>query len=512
MSAQPIDFSKYEATAPPAIDFSKYEGQASPPPPSAASRLGSNFLSGAGVVSNEQGKNFFIHPVDALKAMADQQGALGERAGKELANKDYVRGLTHGVEWLIPGLGPILAKSGDQLENKDYAGGTGTALGAAANILAAHQAPGAINAAVDAAPAVAGAVGDVGAAAVRGTAKGVNTALAKAPGTIGAAVGGAVGHATGLPYAGEIGAGIGTVVGKEVLPKIQIRGENFGLPKPVFPGAPLPEHPGTFPGAPLPGTPLPEQINPSLISPARTIPGQIAPEQIAPPAPSGAAPIPPRSGLALPSAPLGAELADLPKTEAASAAQSGEALGGIKPLAELPPKAVHQAVGELGPNASIAALTDRANKIAKLGDLLNEGMGGRPLQPNVSLRNQAPSGPAPANSLPEGMTPVDSSALKGYKYDPNTREFESMTTSGAHYIHGDVSPEQAAAFEAEDSKGKAWNDLRNSSTLVAKVVNGKRVAVKPPSELQSSDPNNLTPQLEEMLRQALVKKQQPMSQ
>jgi hypothetical protein len=116
--------------------------------PSAASRLGSNLLSGAGVVSQEQGKNFFVHPIDTLKAMADAQGELGQRAKKELQNADYVRGLTHATEYLIPGLGPVLAHSGDQLENKDYAGGIGTMVGAGLNVAAsagmAKLAPGAI--------------------------------------------------------------------------------------------------------------------------------------------------------------------------------------------------------------------------------------------------------------------------------------------------------------------------------------------------------------------------------
>ncbi len=104
--------------------------------PSAASRFGSNLLSGAGVVSNEQGKNFFVHPLDTLKAMAQAQGELGVRAKNELSNADYVRGLTHATEYLLPGLGPVLAHSGDQLESGDYAGGIGTSLGAGVNVAA----------------------------------------------------------------------------------------------------------------------------------------------------------------------------------------------------------------------------------------------------------------------------------------------------------------------------------------------------------------------------------------
>jgi len=93
---------------------------------------------------------------------------------------------------------------------------------------------------------------------------------------------------------------------------LKVPGRDLGLePKPVFPGANLPEHPGTFPGAPypehpglfpganLPETPAPEQLNPSLISKARTLPGQIGKEVIRPKI-EPAQPIPPRQGLALP--------------------------------------------------------------------------------------------------------------------------------------------------------------------------------------------------------------------
>ncbi len=67
--------------------------------------------------------------------------------------------------------------------------------------------------------------------------------------------------------------------------------------------------------------------DPSLVSIARTMPGEVSPETIYPETPAAAQPIPPRSGLALPPAPRGAELADLPRTDARSAAETGEALG-----------------------------------------------------------------------------------------------------------------------------------------------------------------------------------------
>jgi hypothetical protein len=108
---------------------------------------------------------------------------------------------------------------------------------------------------------------------------------------------------------------------------------------------------------------------------------------------------------------------------------------------------------------------------------LNDALGGQPLKPNVPLRMQVPGATGTASSLPKGFTPVESSALKGYKYDPSTREFESITAGGQHYIHGDVSPEEAQAFADADSKGRAWVQIRQNP-LVAKVVNGQRVPVK----------------------------------
>jgi hypothetical protein len=111
-------------------------GAAPPTTPGAGSRFGNNLLLGAGVSSNEEAKNFFVHPIDTLKKMATTQGGLGIRAKNELANKDYVRGLTHAVEYMMPMLGPNLAQAGDQLEKGDIAGGTGRTLGAAIPIVA----------------------------------------------------------------------------------------------------------------------------------------------------------------------------------------------------------------------------------------------------------------------------------------------------------------------------------------------------------------------------------------
>lgn len=301
---------------------------------------------------------------------------------------------------------------------------------------------------------------------VRSAARGANKALANYPKIVGSTVGGAVGAASRIPYGTEIGAGIGAAVGPEILPNVRIPGEHFGLPArvvggpriapayveptPVFPGANLPEHPGVFPGAPLPAVPSAEIMNPALVSEARTLPGQISPEVISPPAAKipSAAPIPSRSGLMLPAA---------PEETAAAAPKLTTATGRIKPAVS-----------------------------RDLGRLLNEATGGEPieaLKPGVPLRSQTAA--ATETALPEGFTPTkESSALKGYKYDPTAREFEYITKDGSHYVRGDVDPAAATQFEQTAEKtgsfGKAWHELRNNpqgGVGQFKVINGKRVAV-----------------------------------
>lgn len=123
----------------------------------------------------------------------------------------------------------------------------------------------------------------------------------------------------------------------------------------------------------------------------------------------------------------------------------------------------------------------------KVEGLLSDSLGGKPLVPGVKLRDQPA---AQGVKVPDGFTPVaESSAVKAFKYDPATREFQTITTNGSHYIHGDVSPEQAQAFMQADSKGQAFNQLKAGSTYVGKVVNGKRVAAQPPMNLRSASPD-----------------------
>lgn len=107
---------------------------ASEAPPSATSRFMGNALRGFGVTDSEGAKNFFRHPIDTLGAILNEQGELGKRAGREFKSGDYLGGLTHGAEYLLPGIGPSLARSGDQLQSGDIAGGLGTMTGTGAAV------------------------------------------------------------------------------------------------------------------------------------------------------------------------------------------------------------------------------------------------------------------------------------------------------------------------------------------------------------------------------------------
>lgn len=442
--------------------FAQNSPKAAAPQDSAASRLGTNFLSGLGVTSDEQAKNFFAHPLDTVIKSFEAQGELAKKARDAYDKGDYMGALQHGLNYLVPFVGQQADQAGEQLKSGDIAGGVGRTLGAALPIAAGS--PEVQSAAGDAASAFKSA----GESAVRSTApivragaRGANTVLSKLPDAAGAATGAYLGHASGIPEGGLMGAIAGRQIGSaigEALPKVKIPGESFGLPNRVTGGP-----------ANAPPYEPPPPADPALTSPSRSLPGQITPEIV-------------DTELPIPGVNVRPSLHRV--MDDRGLLLTGDVDSGPKSLAQLPPTAVHQAVQELGNKAAISDVTTRANQIAKLSDLLNQGLGGKALESGVTLRNQLPAlKPGQAGSIAEsvapGHTPVESSALKSYKYDPDAQEFESVTNTGAHYIHGDVSPDQAAAFEAASSKGKAWNELRKNSTLVAKVVNGKRIPVKP---------------------------------
>lgn len=114
-----------------------------------------------------------------------------------------------------------------------------------------------------------------------------------------------------------------------------------------------------------------------------------------------------------------------------------------------------------------------------VGQAVDQSLGVEPLKPNVPLRDQVPSRLAPkAEPTPP---PKESSVIKSHVYDSQARELHITTHSNPNtvYVYGDVDPEQVAPFET-GSKGKAWAAFKQqSSPLVAKIVNGTRVPVKP---------------------------------
>jgi hypothetical protein len=173
------------------------------------------------------------------------------------------------------------------------------------------------------------------------------------------------------------------------------------------------------------------------------------------------------------------------------------------------------------PVANFQAKAKANYHLSALEEQLNSALGGKKLAPGVPLKDQASAMQAPAAKLPEGFTPVDSSALNGYKYDPGAQTFESITKSGEHYVHGEVDPETAQSFVDAESKGLAWNRLRNAPgvTYLGKMRNGKLLPAQPPSALRTSMRIDEPPQgttvptednqmglLQKMLEDALAKK------
>jgi len=233
-------------------------------------------------------------------------------------------------------------------------------------------------------------------APLRAVVRGANTALAKYPKAVGSSVGATVGAMTHVPYGTEIGAGVGAAVGPEILPKIQIPGENVGLPK-------------TVSGGPASAPSIDEFDAQAQPQPAATSPQTAA-------------------------------------------------------TADTSPKNVER--------------------------LLNDATGGKPLQKNVPLRNQATAATPKSSSLPADFTPEKSGELQGYKYDPASQHFEVIYNNGARVGRMGITPDQVAAFEDANSKGTAWNILKDSPGAI-NTKNGVPRAV--PVSARSASPTDVAP-------------------
>ena len=117
------------------------------PAVAAAGRYSENALRtmGAGMFgdSNEEVKQrlkeIALHPLDTTlsfgKGIADAQTELAHKAKEAWKNGDHIGAAAYALYYLLPGIGPSLAKSAEQMAGGDVAGGLGTATGAAAPLV-----------------------------------------------------------------------------------------------------------------------------------------------------------------------------------------------------------------------------------------------------------------------------------------------------------------------------------------------------------------------------------------
>jgi lysozyme len=89
----------------------------------------SNLLSGIGVTSNQQAKDFFEHPINTLMNYFKGQGTLALQAREAYRQGDYMGALRKGLNYLNPFIGQQLDQAGDQLVQGHYAAGIGRTLG-----------------------------------------------------------------------------------------------------------------------------------------------------------------------------------------------------------------------------------------------------------------------------------------------------------------------------------------------------------------------------------------------
>ena len=418
--------------------------------PSAASRLGTNFLSGLGVTSNEAAKNFFAHPLDTVIKSFEAQGELAKQARDAYNKGDYVGALQHGLNYLVPFLGQQTDQAGTQLKQGDIAGGIGRTLGAAVPIVAGSPE----------ARAVPGQALDAASGAVKSAAP----------------------YVTPVAKFGAKALDIATFnrisklwdAWKGMADEIKAKGPQFANP-----GAPLPEAPppellqarsllngGQIPereaAAALETIPQRYNPNPSLTSPSRTLPGMNNPEVVRPPA----TPLPTRTGLQ-----LTGEVAAPPPTGPLAATPSGAGL----------PRTLS------GESALRQVLTGQDNasllKIAKARGI------------NVARESQLKPGVADnliVNKIIDDFSPDELSEVRA-QYLENTR---------FRHVFGDIGPEAWKTMSLQTY----FPDLKIPMSRLARTA--KAVAAPTPGNSlspQSPPPSaggDLTQILQESLRKA----------
>ncbi len=337
----------------------------------------------------------------------EAQGDLAKKARDAYDKGDYMGAVVHGLNYLVPFIGQQTDQAGQQLQSGDIAGGIGRTLGTAAPALLSPEGRAAVS---NTASAISEKAGNVATAARNVTPKQAGAIVGGAAGAYGG------GHIPGLGGApGPLGAVIGAERGAALAEKVL--GEERAN-APIFP----PRAAATE--AASEATPAaetaPAKLPAAFQGPGATYQG-----------PSGTAENPVRTVI----------------TDPATGKPEFSDVVAAKQTAQPTPAATP----------------------ANVEQVLNQSLGGRPLVRGVSLRNQPNAQAVAAGKLPEGFTPVDSSVLKGYKYDPEAKEFTAITQNGQSYTHGEVTPDQVAAFENADSQGRAWTQaIRNNNPLVKK--------------------------------------------
>jgi hypothetical protein len=298
-------------------------------PPSSAAHIRDNFLSGIGVTDDEGAKNFFRHPLNTLMDSFKGQGELYQKAKDSYDRGDYKGAVIHGLNYLVPFIGQQTDKAGEQLEKGDYSGGISRTLGAAVPIVAGSPE---VKSAAGSAVSTAANAAKV---PLRMVSRAARTLPDSSPDIVG----------MWSPRAAH---------GLRVLQKMGKVADTIAASK----------------TAAAASTAAVEDVAPELTTPARTLPGQNPAEITRPAAAAPAAPIPPRSGLALPPAPEGSELGDIPYT-GKSAAQSGEALA-TKPKGIDLTKSPEAAAVVRFTKADIKAATDLLHSATS--DLIDEAI------------------------------------------------------------------------------------------------------------------------------------------
>jgi hypothetical protein len=270
---------------------------------------------------------------------------------------------------------------------------------------------------------------------------------------------------------------------------------------PVYSGAPLPDNPGEFPGAPLPAKP------PAEVLQAQPLATGAQPTPASPAAALGKIPAPWRMK------PQADALTEVPTPATQPAAQTGEALSQV-PIAPWRMKPQAAALGDTPTPATARQFTN------KVGPMIDEGLGNPPsVKPAVTpgqpiYRRVPPTAPAAepaptAEGMPEGSIAVEGSkAVKSYHYDEPSQTMSVELNQGTMHRYAPVSPDQAQDFANAPSKGRAWLDLKDqpgTGHVAANYGNGwinkvSRAAgsnAATPAETPTASNGDLTDQLED---------------